>query len=53
MADAVGELGFQAYVTRSVQLHPRLLVLLRTHPYRFLEDLHLILLPSASIKMSR
>lgn len=46
MADAVGELGFQAYVTRGVQLHSRLLVFLRTGPYPFLEDRHLVLLPS-------
>lgn len=50
MTDAVGELGFQAYVTRGVQLHSRLLVFLRAGTYPFLEDLHLVLLPSANVK---
>jgi len=47
VADAIGELGFQAYVACGVQLNPRLLVYLRAHPYRFFEDLHLVLLPPA------
>jgi len=47
VADAIGELGFQAYVACGVQLDPCLLVYLRTHPYRFFEDLHLVLLPPA------
>ena len=47
MAGAGGELGFQAYVTRGVQLHSRLLGALRAGPYLVLEGLHLVLLSSA------
>lgn len=48
VADAVSELGLEAYVTRGIELDARLLVLLVPRPYRVLQYLHLVSLSSAT-----